>query len=242
MDEHSPSSLLAIRLGLWSASGATLAMIVFTVCFSIVLTTQPIFLWTNMAAYQDYLTAHRSIWPDLARLSMLLFGPLLVITLNSIHEYARPADKILTRIGLCFGLGFAVLTGIHYFVQLSTVRIAAAQDHLAGMDQVIQANPYSAVAALNMLGWTIVLGLASLFVAPVFRGGRLERVIRGALIVNGVCCLLGGLGYVLDQTLLIFLTINLGMGGAVTAASVGLVLLFRRLRHAAGRSALGEPD
>ena len=80
-----------------------------------------------------------------------------------------------------------------------------------------------------MLGWSLGLGLSSLFVAPVFTGGGLLRVIRVAFTLNGIFCLLGGIGYVLGNIVLVFLAINVGMGGAVLVATVALSLLFKRM-------------
>jgi len=59
----------------------------------------------------------------------------------------------------------------------------------------------------------------------------LEKVIRMALICNGIICVLGGIGYVFDNVALIFLTLNFGMGGAVLTATVGMFLFFRRIRN-----------
>ena len=40
----------------------------------------------------------------------------------------------------------------------------------------------AAISAANMLGWTVFLGLSSLFVALVFTGSRLETAIRIAIL------------------------------------------------------------
>jgi hypothetical protein len=225
-------SRTSIYLGFWAALCGALVLIVFTVCLIAVLAVNPIFMWTNIADYAAYARAHRSLWPSVARLSVLLFGPLFVLILNSIHDYARDEHKPLSRLGLCFGLAFAVLTGTHYFVQLSAVRIAELSGRFEGLEQIVQANPYSAISAINMLGWTLFLGLASLCVAPVFSGSRLERVIRVALFLNGIFCILGGFGYVFEQVAVVFLAINLGMGGAITIGTIALCLLFKRLGQA----------
>jgi hypothetical protein len=97
-----------------------------------------------------------------------------------------------------------------------------------GLVQVVQANPGSAVSAVNMLGWSLFLGLSSLFVAPIFSGSRLALVIKLAFLSNGIFCLLGGIGYVFGWLLLLFLSINIGMGGAVMTATVALSILFAR--------------
>ncbi len=83
---------------------------------------------------------------------MLLFGPLYVVLLNCIYDYIPQEKKLLARIGIDFGLAFAVLTGINYFVQLSAVRLSLLKGELQGLEQIVQANPISGISAINMLG------------------------------------------------------------------------------------------
>ncbi|MEJ2306181.1 MAG: hypothetical protein P8Y30_01320, partial [candidate division WOR-3 bacterium] len=118
---------------------------------------------------------------------------------------------------------------INYFVQISSVRLSIAKGQIAGLEQFIQSIPISGIAGINMVGWTLFFSLASLFIAPIFRGSRLNKVIKYSLITNGIVCLLGGIGYVLDNIALIFLTINLGMGAATMTATIALFIFFRRL-------------
>ena len=165
----------------------------------------------------------------LARLTMLLFGPLFIVMLNSIYEFADDDKKVLARIAIGFGLGFAILTGINYFVQLSVVRQSIANGHVEGLVQVVQANPTSAISGINILGWSLFLGLASLFAGSVFSGSRLEKTIRIMFLLNGIFCILGGVGYVFEMIVLLFLSINFGMGGAVTTITILLSILFKRL-------------
>jgi len=220
---------LALRLGMWSAFLIAADFILYTVCFVAILMSPPIFVWTTLADYAAYTTMHASFFRDAAMYLMLIFGPLFVVLLSALHEYARDEQKILTRISTAFGLAFAVLVGINYFVQLSIVRQSVLHGQLTGLEQVLQANPMSAMTGLNMLGWSLFLGLASLFAAPIFAGGRLEKAIKVALIINGLCCLLGGLSYLYEFSLGVFLFITFGMGGAVTAAALLMGVLFRRL-------------
>jgi hypothetical protein len=220
----------ALQLGFWSALLSVMTFVVYIVCFVAILVVNPLFIWTNFTDYVAYLQDHYTIWPDLARLMMLLFAALFVVLLNVIYEYAHTEQRILARIGLSFGLAYAILAATYYFVQISAVRINLLAGTFDGLVQVVQANPYSALSAMNMLGWTLFLGMASLFVAPIFSGGRLETLIRYAFLANGVICLLGGMAYGLDITWLVFLTINLGMGGSLMTATVALMLLFKALR------------
>lgn len=219
---------LSRKLGFCSALLGALMFVVFTICFVAIALTQPLFVWTNMADYVGAVQETNQPFKNVAQLAMLLFGPLFVILLGSIHDVAPVEKKALTRVALGFGLVFAALSGTHYFVQLSTVRHNLAAGTLQGLEHLVQANPNAAILAVNMVGFTLYLGLASLFAAPVFGGSRLQRVIGGSLAANGVFCLLGGVGFVLGVDWLVFITINLGMGGALLVATVALSVFFRR--------------
>lgn len=219
----------ALKLGFWSALLAAVTFLVFTVCFVAVFIVNPPFTWTDLAGYVDYVQHSNQTFKVVAQLSMLLFAPLYVILLNSIHELASEDKQVLSRLALVFGALFALLVGLFYFVQVTAVRWNVDRGTLQGIEQFIQSKPDAALAAANMLGWTLFFGLSSLFVAPVFTGRRLAGAIRVLFILNGIFCLLAGIGFVLDIALLVFVTINLGMGAAMTAATIMLAVYFRRL-------------
>mgnify|MGYP005855817565 CR=1 FL=1 len=220
---------VSIRLGFWSALSIVATFLVFTVCFVAIPLTSPLFSWTNLPGYLAYVSNYDQFFQNLARFAMLLFGPLFVLLLSSIHDLAIGEKRILARIGLCFGVIFAALTSTNYFVQLSAVRLSILRGETQGLEQIVQANPLSAISAINVLGWSLFLGLSSLFVAPVFSESRLERIIKLSFLLNGIFCILGGIGYVLDIVVLVFLTLNFGMGGAVLVAAISLCILFRRM-------------
>lgn len=227
----SPQHRAANQLGYWSSVSIAALFVIFTACFIAIAATQPLFRWTTLADYVAYATTRDQFFQNLARLTMLLFGPAYVILVASIHDRTSDEMRLGTLLALCFSVIFAALTGIHYFIQLSAVRLSLAHGDLQGLDQIVQANPSSALSAINMLGWTLFLGLSSIFVAQVFSVSRIERAIRIAFLFNGICCLLGGIGYALDITALVFVTINLGMGGAVLIAAILLSVWFKRLER-----------
>ena len=216
----------AARRGFWAALGAAFTFLVFIVCFAGLAVGRPLFFWTDLPSYIAFVRAYPSPLADIARLSMLVFAVLFVILLNSICDVAAVEHKSAARLALMFGLAFAVLTSAHYFIQVSTVRISVEKDTLTGLEQVLQANPYSAVAAMNMLGWTVFLGLASFFAAPVFGGSGLAKVIQYAFLANGIICLAGGIGYALESTAVVFITMNPLLGGAVLVITAGLSRFF----------------
>jgi hypothetical protein len=223
---------LSIRLGYWSALVCSLTFIIYTVCFAGIAMGGASFEWTTLDAYVRYATATDLTLMHVAEAAMLIFGLALIGLLNSIHALAAPDQQVLTRSALTFGTMFVTLLGINYFLQISIVRLDVARGATDGLDPFIQSNPNAAINAINMLGWSLFLGLASLCLAPVFRGGRLAAVVRYAFWANGVICLLGGIGYIFDIVIVVFLTMYLGMGAALLVASLALVGHFRRLaRH-----------
>ena len=219
----------SIKLGFWSAILCAALFIVFTFCFVGIVLTSPLFLWETYQGYVDYVNDNNQFLAHLARLSMVLFGPLFVILLNAIHEHTLNNKQILTRISIAFGLGFAILSGLFYFMQITAVRLNLLHGQPEELLQFVQANPYGALLSVNMLGVTLYLGLASLFAAFVFGNGRLEKVIKIALLLNGIFCLTGGVAYAFELTTLLFITINLGMGMAVLVATISLTVWFQRL-------------
>jgi hypothetical protein len=161
---------------------------------------------------------------------MLLFGPLYVLFINSCYDHAADDKKVLVRISVLFGIAFAILSSVHYFVQLTTVKINIEQGHFDGLEYLVQANPYSVMSSINMLGWTLFLGLSSFFIFPVFKGDRLNKIIGYAFLFNGISCFLGGVGYMFHVDLLTFIFMNLGLGGAVMTFSIASIILFNRLK------------
>ena len=99
---------------------------------------------------------------------MIVYGACFAIQICSIEEIADLSKKYYVKLGELFALGFFVLIGINYFIQISTVRmnIDAGQTH--GLEQFVQVNPISAIAAINMLGWTVFFGLSCFFVSFAF--------------------------------------------------------------------------
>jgi len=224
-----PTRPLAHKLGFWAAVTAFLTFVIYTICFTAILLSSPLFTWTTLADYIAYVGEYGGPFRPVAQFAMLLFGLSFVVLLSSIQELTHPERRILTRISVGFGQLFAATVGIHYFTQLSAVRLNVLAGQVEGLEHFVQANPYSILSAINMLGWTVFLGLASLFVAPVFSLTGVERVIRWAFVLNALFCLGGGIGYVGEITWLVFVTITLGMGGAVMVATAGLAFWFRRV-------------
>jgi len=219
---------VSARLGFWSSLGGAILFLLFTACFIAVAMGNPMFTWTNLPAYVAFTQKYNQVFKYVAQTAMLLFAPLYVLILSSIHDFTEAEKKPLSRAALAFGMVFATLASLNYFVQISAVRLNVDKGHIEGIEQFIQSRPDSAITAINMLGWTLFLGLSSLFIAPVFSGGKLDRAIRILFFLNGAICLLAGIAFVIDNVVLVYLTINFGMGGTVAVITILLCFFFRK--------------
>ncbi len=218
----------SIKLGYWSALLCLSTFVIWIICFVAIFQLNPLFTWTNLSDFIAYSNTYNQSFKYLAQFAMLIFAPAFLIVINCLHDYATADKKIFTRIAIGFAALFAVCAGIHYFVQISSVRLSIAKEQLDGLEQFIQSNPTSGIAGINIAGWTLFFSLSSFFAAPVFSGKGLNRVIKYTLIANGIICVLGGIGYIFDKIVLIFLMLNFGMGGAILVVMTGLFLFFKR--------------
>jgi hypothetical protein len=220
---------ISFKIGYWSAISLAITFIIWIASFAGIALTSPLFTWTNLSDYVVYFQSYDRFFQNLAYVFMLFSGPLFVLLLNGYHAYAAEPRRVMVRIGLQFALAFAVLSGIHYFVQLSSVRHNLLHENFDGLELFLQANPDSITNSFVMLGWTLFLGLSSFFMFPVFRGSRLNRILRIAFLFNGFSCMAAGIGYVLQIDVMTFFFVNIGTGGALMVISVASVSLFGKL-------------
>lgn len=220
---------LSFRIGYWSAISLTFSFAIWIVSFVGIALTSPLFYWTNLADYIVYVQSNGRFFQNLAYVFMLLSGPLFVLLLNGFYEYAADSKRVLARIGIQFALAFAVLSSLHYFVQLSSVRLNVINENFQGIEFFLQANPLSIMTSFVMLGWTLFLGLSSFFMFSVFNGSRPDRLLRLAFLFNGFSCIAAGIGYVFQIDALTFIFVNIGTGGALMVISIGSIRLFNKL-------------
>jgi hypothetical protein len=220
----------SIKLGYWSSFICIVTFIIWTVCFIAIFLLNPLFKWTNMADFITYSNTYNQSFKYLAQFTMLLFAPAFLILMHSVNEIVAEDKKILGRIGISFATLFTACAGIHYFVQISSVRLSLANGQVTGLEQFIQSNPTSGIAGINLVGWTVFFSLSCFFMAPLFPGKGLDKVIRYSLIANGIVCILGGIGYISDSIILTFLALSLGMGCAILISTIALFIFFKRFK------------
>jgi len=228
-------SRLSVKLGYWSAVLSAILTVGWGIGLAIVMAVFPIPSWTNLA---DFVAAARPaslVAATLAQVVAFLLGPLSLILLCSLHDYAPGEMKILTRIGLCCIIATTVLGSQMYFVHFNVMRLIVSKGALTGLEQFVEWNPGSAMAASGVLAWTFFWGLALLFVAPIFSGGRLERKLRYTSLICGSCGILGAVGFLFEKPVLMFVYF-IGTLVAGTTLYVLEGLLFKRLADGAPMS------
>ena len=133
---------IALRFGYWAAITAAAAFIVFTICFTAILIVNPLFLWTSFEAYLEAAQATNQTFKHMAMFFMLVFGACFVVQLGSIEEIAEPAGKYYAKLAKLFGLGFFVLAGMNYFIQISAVRLQVGARQKAAWNSLSSPIPF----------------------------------------------------------------------------------------------------
>ena len=108
------------------------------------------------------------------------------------------------------------------------MRLIFSKGVTTGLEQLVQWNPDSAVNSIGTLGWTFFAGLAFVFLALTFSGGLLERRLRLAFVIEGIGCLVGMVGSLTQNMVLVGIYFMSVTAGGI-ASSLMAVILFRRL-------------
>ena len=217
------------KLGMWSSGLITLSFIGWIICFVGIALTSPLLYWTNLTDYLNFINTYNQTFQTIAKTLMWLFGPLFLLLIYSFYNYIVPEKKDFLRIGLLFGLAFTILSSIHYFIQISSVRLLINHSETEGLSHLLQANPISVISAINMLGWTFFLGLCSLFIAPAFQSKGKHLLLKIAFTFNGISCLIGSVSYLFQIDIVTFICMNLCLGGAILVISITSFFIFKKL-------------
>ena len=160
---------LTNRLGFWSAAVISVLVILIDVGM---IASAILFPMTTITSIEDYAGSFSSI-QMLPFIPSLLLAPLFVVLMLSIHHTAPEDKKILTQLGLAFGLICAAILSLHYYIQLTVVQQGLLNNQLAGLWQFAAPNPHSFFWTFAALGYGF-MGIALIFTAPAF-AGKSER-------------------------------------------------------------------
>jgi hypothetical protein len=219
---------ISLKLGYWSALISAATFIIWIISFAGIAVTSPLFTWTNLPDYLDYINSNGQFFQYLAKSFMIVFSISFLLVMISLGELVSKERKVLAKAGIVFTILFSLLSGLHYFIQVSSVRWAIVNGNLEGIQHFLQADPQSFMVAANMLGWTLFLGLGSLFMSAALKGEVRLRLVRIVLLINGISCLAAGFGYLAQIDIITFFFINLGVGAALLVLTVSYARLTRK--------------
>lgn len=220
------------RLGLWASAVSFATFLLYTLCFVWIAATQPAFAWTTAADYVIYVQTHSQTPKLIAMALMILFSLSFLVQLECLRERVAAPRAVYLRIATHLAVAFAVLVSVNYFIQLGAVRLMIAAGQTQGIEHLVQANPTSAVFAVNLLGWTVFLGASCVFAALALGPGRPERAMRLAFLANGAMMLTSAVAYVLGIQIILAIFMFLGLGGAIIVESAAMCRYFRRAKTA----------
>lgn len=220
----------ACRLGV-SAAAAVLVGIVLSgpVAVGLVSATHAQPAWQGARAFAHAYHPVQSL-PYLGGIVLVIA---LVMLMASVHEVASARHRARTGAALVFTAAFAALICFNYVVQTTFLPELARHydaDNAAIVAVFSMSNPTSLAWGIEMWGWGL-LGVATLLVAPVFRGTALERATALCFAANGPVSFAGALltcvrpGWVMTQPgLVAFVLWNL----LISAMAVLALVAFRR--------------
>ena len=180
------------QLGFWSAVLTVVWTVWFTVAFGVYMAGLP--AWTSIEAFAAaFQPLPYLLWVVPCFLLALTFPVLF----SAIHFATEPQRQIWSWLGLAFALLYGAVLGAGYWIMMTFVPGSLTSGYTEGLTALVATSPHSIANTLEGIGYGF-MGLATLFVAPAFTGGRLERWIRWLFLANGVASsvgvFLGGMG------------------------------------------------
>ncbi len=210
---------LVTLTGYWSAIVFTLSLIGLNAAAAVTYSSAS--AWQGIDAY----AATFSPIEFVAQAIGLVFLPAFVVMIVSLHHKASGGRRILSHLGVVFGVSFATLVEALYFLQVAVVLPNLSRGETEHLGMIVFANPASAAWALNILGWGVFQGLATLFVGLGLDGDGLVRWVRRLLLLNGGLSFLVIPGYVLPYLALGSL---FSWSAILPVVGILLTIIFRR--------------
>lgn len=173
---------LTSRVGFWAAIVATIV----EVGSSLALVAS---VATGAAIY--------SLVGELPDAFWFAIAPALVVVMVCIHDSTPSFKSVLSLTGLAFIMIYTVTASFNYFTQLTVMRFALTYGPIQGLDLFNTTNFHSIIWELEALNYGFQ-GLGFLFIAPLFRGDRLQNAIGITLLINAANNIFSMVGYALD--------------------------------------------
>jgi hypothetical protein len=214
---------MVIKIGFWSAVSTAIlaALFIFLGLFGTPYTQPNPYPYVSFFKTIDYVLFYPAF----------LLAPVFVVLLACIYHYTHPARKIFSFIALLFGLIYAAIIIPDYFI-LWTVDLPSIISGQTGNLSIISLyNPHGIFVALESMAY-IMMSVSFLFLAPVFKGGRIEKALKW-LFISGFILAIGSFTFtsLMKYDIVVFevgiITINVTV---LIVSGILISILFRRAK------------
>lgn len=213
-----------IRIGTWMAILSAVSAILWFIAFNMQDVFQAVPDWKNLEAYAESYRISRLtlIYPS------LILALTYLILLACLHQVMPEDMRLWTLIALATGIVYAVMASINYNIQAVSVRQSLAAGEISGIEMFIPDNTRSIYNALA--NSYVYMAISMFFAAFVFSDGKLEKWIRGLLMVQ-IISAVGQIAYSMMDTseTLFILTSMIWVLGA-PASFILIAVWFKRLK------------
>ena len=127
------------------------------------------------------------IWSYIKVIDYALFIPgfllsfVFLVLMASIHYYTPLDKKIYSLIGLAFAIIYATVITTDYFTLWTVILPSIIHGETTGLSIFSMYNPHGIFVAFESIAY-LMLSLSLLSIAPVFEGGKIEKVLRWIFI------------------------------------------------------------
>ena len=211
-----------IKLGLWSAILSAAFAIIWFITFNMQDVFQTVPDWKNLKDYAEAFNISRLtlIYPS------LLLALTYLIMLACTHRVLPEDKKIWGLIALSIGIIYAVMASINYNIQAVSVRQSLAAGEINGIEMFIPDNTHSIYNALA--NSYVYMAISMFFASFIFEKGKLEKWIRGILMVQIVSAI-GQIGYsMIDISETIFIATSMIWVIGAPASFILIAIWFKR--------------
>ncbi|MFA0833769.1 MAG: hypothetical protein ACC609_07145 [Methanobacterium formicicum] len=177
--------LLEARVGLWSATGLTIASSMFLIALVVTFVIFPLnFNWQGIEVYAQSFTQH--YWQILMFvIPCFLIAPLYLILTVAIHRFAPEEKHILSLLGIVFAVAYVAQITANYYLQMSAISQSISSGLLDGTTLFAFGNLNSIFWSMEILGYTW-LSMSMIFTGLLFSDGKMETTIKWIFMVNGI--------------------------------------------------------
>ena len=211
-----------IKLGLWSAILSAAFAIIWFITFNMQDIFQAVPEWENLKDYAEAFNISRLtlIYPS------LLLALTYIIMLACSHRVLPEDKKLWSLIALSIGIVYATMASINYNIQAVSVRQSLAAGEIHGIEMFIPDNTHSIYNALA--NSYVYMSISMFFASFIFERGKLEKWIRGLLMVQ-IISAIGQIGYsMIDISETIFIVTSMIWVIGAPASFILIAIWFKR--------------